>query len=77
MISWLFTVEPHLLAQRYRPRYWPAASSPLLPDRIELRFGALPANGADGDRCVAAVTIRLSVPLVSHDGVFDQAPGLD
>jgi hypothetical protein len=31
----------------------------------------------DGDRWVAAVAIRLGIPLVSHDGVFEQAPGLE
>jgi predicted nucleic acid-binding protein len=31
----------------------------------------------DGDRWIAAAAMRLSVPLVSHDGVFDGAPGLE
>jgi predicted nucleic acid-binding protein len=31
----------------------------------------------DGDRWVAAVAILLGVQLVSHDGVFEQAPGLE
>lgn len=31
----------------------------------------------DGDRWIAATAIRLAVPLVSHDGLFDEAPGLD
>lgn len=31
----------------------------------------------DGDRWIAAVAVRLSVPLVSHDGVFKNAPGLE
>jgi tRNA(fMet)-specific endonuclease VapC len=30
----------------------------------------------DGDRWIAAAAIRLGLPLVSHDGVFDGAPGL-
>jgi predicted nucleic acid-binding protein len=30
----------------------------------------------DGDRWIAATAIRLSLPLVSHDGVFLAAPGL-
>jgi len=30
----------------------------------------------DGDRWIAAAAIRLSCPLVSHDGVFKGAPGL-
>ncbi|HUR17901.1 MAG TPA: hypothetical protein VMZ51_03060 [Acidimicrobiales bacterium] len=31
----------------------------------------------DGDRWVAAAAIRLGVPLVSHDGVFEGAPRLE
>jgi predicted nucleic acid-binding protein len=31
----------------------------------------------DGDRWIAAATIRLGVPLVSHDRLFDRAPGLE
>ncbi len=31
----------------------------------------------DRDRWIAAAAIRRSLPLVSHDGVFDKAPGLD
>jgi len=31
----------------------------------------------DGDRWIAAAAIRLGLPLVSHDGVFDRAPGLE
>lgn len=30
----------------------------------------------DGDRWIAAAAIRLSVPLVTHDGVFEGVPGL-
>lgn len=30
----------------------------------------------DGDRWIAATSIRLDMPLVSHDGVFMNAPGL-
>jgi predicted nucleic acid-binding protein len=30
----------------------------------------------DGDRWVAAAAIRLEIPLVSHDGIFTDAPGL-
>ena len=29
-----------------------------------------------GDRWIAAATVRLGLPLVSHDGVFKGAPGL-
>lgn len=31
----------------------------------------------DGDRWIAAAAIRLGVPLVSHDGLFVGAPGLE
>ncbi len=31
----------------------------------------------DGDRWIAAAAIRLGLPLVSHDGVFDGAPRLE
>jgi len=31
----------------------------------------------DGDRWIAAAAIRLGVPLVSHDGLFKGAPGLE
>src|ERR1700722_9468446 len=31
----------------------------------------------DGDRWIAATAIRLRIPLVSHDGVFGGAPGLE
>jgi predicted nucleic acid-binding protein len=31
----------------------------------------------DGDRWIAAAAVRLSVPLLSHDKVFDGAPGLE
>ena len=31
----------------------------------------------DGDRWIAATAIRLQVPVVSHDGVFDKVPGLE
>lgn len=31
----------------------------------------------DGDRWIAATAVRYSVPLVSHDGIFKNAPGLD
>ncbi len=30
----------------------------------------------DGDRWIAATAIRLGLPLVSHDALFDNAPGL-
>lgn len=31
----------------------------------------------DGDRWIAAAAVRLNVPLVSHDGLFDEAPGVE
>lgn len=31
----------------------------------------------DGDRWIAAAAMRLDIPLVSHDGIFDGAPGLE
>jgi len=31
----------------------------------------------DGDRWIAATAVRYSIPLVSHDGVFKDVPGLD
>lgn len=31
----------------------------------------------DGDRWIAATAIRYRIPLVSHDGIFVAAPGLD
>jgi predicted nucleic acid-binding protein len=30
----------------------------------------------DGDRWIAATAIRLDVTLVTHDGIFTDAPGL-
>lgn len=33
------------------------------------------AHGAD--RWIAATAIRLGVPLVTHDGIFRDAPGVD
>jgi predicted nucleic acid-binding protein len=30
----------------------------------------------DGDRWVAATAIRLGLPLVANDGIFDGVPGL-
>jgi len=30
----------------------------------------------DGDRWIAATAIRLGVPLVSHDRLFTETPGL-
>ena len=30
----------------------------------------------DADRWVAATALRLGIPLVSNDGIFDNAPGV-
>lgn len=38
---------------------------------------ALAAKLHDGDRWIAAAAMRLGIPLVSHDGIFDGAPGLE
>lgn len=37
---------------------------------------ALAGKLHDGDRWIAAAAIRLGMPLASHDGIFDGAPGL-
>lgn len=37
---------------------------------------ALSQREHDADRWIAATAIRLGVPLVSNDGVFDKTPGL-
>jgi hypothetical protein len=31
----------------------------------------------DGDRWIASTALRLGLPLVSHDGLFDGAPALE
>ncbi|WP_219067787.1 hypothetical protein [Candidatus Mycobacterium methanotrophicum] len=38
---------------------------------------ALAGKLHDGDRWIAAAAMRLGIPLVSHDGIFDGAPGLE
>lgn len=49
----------------------------------ELRAGCLEIGHALGDKIhtgdgwIAASAIRLGLPLASHDGVFDGAPGLE
>ncbi len=47
--------------------------------RVECqRLGhALAQREHDGDRWVAATAVRLGIPLVSNDGIFANAPGLD
>lgn len=37
---------------------------------------ALSQREHDADRWIAARAIRLGIPLVSNDGVFDNTPGL-
>jgi predicted nucleic acid-binding protein len=37
----------------------------------------LAAKVHDGDRWIAATAVRLGVPVVSHDSVFRNVPGLD
>ena len=37
---------------------------------------ALGQQEHDGDRWIAATAIRLGIPLVSHDGIFCDVPGL-
>lgn len=37
---------------------------------------ALAAKEHEGDRWVASTAIRLDLPLVAHDGIFFDAPGL-
>ncbi|MGK2928272.1 MAG: PIN domain-containing protein [Acidimicrobiales bacterium] len=55
----------------------------LIDSHVLLRVACAQAGHAladrvhDADRWIAATAIRLAVPLVSHDGVFQNAPGLD
>lgn len=46
--------------------------------RVECRRAghALAQREHDADRWIAATAVRLNVPLVSHDRVFENAPGL-
>ena len=37
---------------------------------------ALAQRDHDADRWVAATALRLGIPLVSNDGIFDGVPGL-
>jgi predicted nucleic acid-binding protein len=60
---------------------WPGPE--LLEVAVALRLScdrvghALAQRRHDADRWIAATTIHLGVPLVSHDGVFRGAPGLE
>ena len=59
---------------------WPGPT--LLSTYVDLRIAcervghALAQPDHDADRWIAATAIHLSVPLVSHDGIFRNAPGL-
>jgi len=44
--------------------------------RCERAGHALAQSVDDTDRWIAATAIRLGIPLVSHDAVFRDAPGL-
>ncbi len=48
-----------------------------LRHRCQQAGHALADKVHDGDHWFAATAIRLGVPLVSHDGVFVDAPGLE
>jgi predicted nucleic acid-binding protein len=54
----------------------------LLSTYVDLRIACERAGHAlaqpdhDADRWIAATAIHLSVPLVSHDGIFRDAPNL-
>ena len=38
---------------------------------------ALCQRNHDADRWIAATALRLRIPLVSNDGIFENAPGLE
>lgn len=48
-----------------------------LRNRCQRIGHALGDQAHDGDRWVAAAALRLNVPLVSHDTIFEGAPGLE
>jgi len=48
-----------------------------LRHRCQQAGHALADKVHDGDRWIAATAIRLGLPLVSHDGMFVGAPGLE
>ncbi|MGH8930156.1 MAG: PIN domain-containing protein [Egibacteraceae bacterium] len=48
-----------------------------LKDRYVRAGHALGQKEHDGDRWIAATAIRYQIPLISHDGVFYEAPGLE
>ena len=45
--------------------------------RCERQGHALGQREHDADRWIAATAIRLGIPLLSHDGIFRNAPGLE
>jgi predicted nucleic acid-binding protein len=47
-----------------------------LRTRCQQSGHALADKVHDGDRWIAATAVRLACPLVSHDGVFKDVPGL-
>lgn len=55
----------------------------LIEAHVDLRVACAEAGHAladrvhDADRWIAATALRLGIPLVAHDGVFRNAPGLD
>lgn len=59
---------------------WPGPA--LLDTYVDLRMKcertghALAQQDHDADRWIAATAIHLGIPLVSHDGIFRDAPGL-
>lgn len=75
-------VQDSLLARRYEPLLARYAGSDLIRTYVELRVAchraghALAQREHDADRWIAATAIRLGLPLVSNDGVFENAPGL-
>lgn len=54
-----------------------AAAAARLRVDCELAGHGLGAKDHEGDRWVAATAMRLGVPLVAHDGIFLNAPGLE
>ncbi len=58
------------------------SGSELIRTYAELRVACQRAGHAlsqrehDADRWIAATAIRLGIPLISNDGVFENAPGL-
>lgn len=59
---------------------WPGPQ--LLDTYVQLRIACeqvghgLAQRGHDADRWIAATALHLGIPLVSHDGIFHDVPGL-